>query len=287
MQTPRQKRLLARFERECQELATEEHDVRSLAGKFGLSEHMRGKDVPKKIRLIPLYTKTRCKGFIGKTYSIALGMRRSAQDVKEGLVNGYWSFLDRPEKTYANYLLVESRVPETQLVQTNDVTGFAKFHLRVPAVGAPVLFLNPVQKIGVSPASIEVVHREFRQKLERAKSSRERHKLKWKLRNLERKYEEQVESAGSSVDVFENKDRHLVIALVALRLARALGVKRIGLPSERKIREWEQTLRKKNLYRKALVPEAVVGEEPRVRQLYQGVREVLEAGAKKLGIKIV
>lgn len=267
---PRQRQMKAALHKHCTELSSTELDVGELARKFGVST--KGLDLPKKVRLLSLYSGVLARaGLLSNSYSMALGLRRSPADVKGGVVQNYWDFADGPERGYG---LLEGLIGREAL-RTEDVTCYAKFHLVVPRLsvmgfGKPSLVLNPVQKVMLKEKTWEA-----RQELEaRSKnsSSRKRHQTRWKLSTLDK-------SVG---DVFNHRDRHLVMALLALELAQRLEVKKIVLPSGKQIRAWERLLAFKR--DSELMPPA---GKPRVGELYAGVKKILDEAGPKNGVQII
>ncbi len=291
-ETPRQKKLRRKFEGEIAGLAggageAQELSTKELAKKFGVAHLLKGKDVPKKMRLVQLYSSLHSHGVAGKTYSLAVGLRRTPKDVTAGISMRHWQYFDAPERGL-KHLLSKMLPPET-VPNRRDATCFAKLHLVVPLFGQPSLIVHPIQKVEIGSGVWDEVEDELKKRAETA-SKAEKRKIKWKLRHIANAKKFVREYYTPDVDVFDHRDRQLAMALAVLEIAERMGVRRIILPSKRQIGKWNRIFKvnlaaKKRLAKKT-GEDVKFPDEPSVPKQYDEIRKLMEAAVGR-GFKII
>jgi hypothetical protein len=164
------------------------------------------------------------------------------------MVSNQWLYHDFPEEKPPN------------AHQLGDVTCWAKYHVIVPeedrelsipyrthdgmqrnavipGEGRPVLLLNPVQFTYIA-GDLEAVRKELSEEID---SLRGEYCEKPRIREVSRRLKligdsEEGERAPRT-SPFRHEDRHLVLGLIGLDIARALGVRDIALPSRELLTE--------------------------------------------------
>ncbi|MFH1054891.1 MAG: hypothetical protein V1744_02220 [Candidatus Altiarchaeota archaeon] len=204
------------------DLVKSDLDVKALAEKFGVK--LKG-DVPDKVTLVQLYPSLKdYRNFNGdQTYGFCVGIKRSDGDPKSGRVTKFWGYADGPEKLepYAMSDAIPGLDMTPAIVQTDDVTVYAKYHLMFPSNSKkPILCVSPIQFTQTGGIDAGEVVEELQQMQGNAGSSDERHRVTGQINTLKSGY-------GSP---FRYNDRNLVLALLALEIADRLGIDTITLP---------------------------------------------------------
>lgn len=178
-------------------------DVTELAAKFGYT--LDGKSIPKEARLKSLYGEPNRTELMNENvvYTICLGLQRTERDPKNGGIEGHWQHADLPELWETTPAVVE----------TDDVTAYAKYHIHMKDGKSVSLTISPMQ---MTHFKLDAVG-EVREELRRTEgSSSVLHNVNRRIRLLER---------NPNTSIFEYDDRLIVLALAGLEMAKALNIK--------------------------------------------------------------
>ena len=198
-------------------LCSKEIDVSALADDFKVD--IGGKDVPRTCSVAPLYKKVNSAELgDGSAYTFCLGMLPSEKDPAVPFVRAHWRVGNFPEKIKKIGRLVPEDICDENAHSEVLATCSCKFHVIIPSEGKPFLLIYPTQYI-------EPDFFDARDGLERIRDASED---KGTIRDVENRLRG-LRSGGSP---FRHRDRDLVMVLLGLEAARALGITDIALPAK-------------------------------------------------------